>query len=89
MGFLSNIVARLNGSSCSLNFAMLPEDDEKKEERCQKVGQEKQRSGEEIRGQGQKEEVVQRQFGTSSITSSCLTKRYMTNSVRKFPTISS
>ncbi|TKC50322.1 hypothetical protein EI555_017984, partial [Monodon monoceros] len=33
MGFLSNIVVRLNGSSCSLNFAMLPKDDEKKDAR--------------------------------------------------------
>ena len=35
-------------------------DNKKKEERCQKVGQEKQRSSEQIWGQGQKE-VIQRQ----------------------------
>ena len=58
--FLSNILARRQWSQLfsGLRYAA---QGRQEEERCRKVGQERQRSSEQMWGQGQKEEAVQRQ----------------------------
>ena len=60
IAFLSDILAKRQWSQLfsGLRYAA---QGRQEEERCRKVGQERQRSSEQIWGQGQKEEVVQRQ----------------------------
>ena len=60
MAFLSDILVRRQWLQL-LSGLRYAAQGRQEEERCRKVGQERQRSSEQIWGQGQKEEVVQRQ----------------------------